>query len=253
MSKWAPVRYADGRPVKFWNQLAIALVFYFGYEYTSQLASGSTSSARRDALWEVSIEKRLHFFVEQKIQHFFLRYLWLIKLSNFFYVTVHFILPVVILVLLYRRDASRFLRYRNVFAWMTAISFVIFIVFPVMPPRLLPASYHFIDTQLKFGGAGKLDATLMKEAGNPYAAMPSLHFAWAAWCALGGYKVVKSKLLRYLLLADPFITIFVVIVTANHFFLDIIGGALVLSVSMLLAGIKKKSMRVDSGWFNPIR
>ncbi len=92
----------------------------------------------------------------------------------------------------------------------------------------------------------------MKEAGNPYAAMPSLHFAWAAWCALGGYKVVRSKFLRYLLLADPFITIFVVIVTANHFFLDIIGGALVLAISILLAGVKRPGMRIDSGWFNPI-
>ncbi len=242
------MRYADGKPVRFWNQLIMAAIFYFGYEFTSSLESGSTPVARRNALSEVKLERTLHIFKEQAIQHYFLAFPWLIKLANLFYVTVHFILPVVILVLLFKRDASRFLRYRNVFAWMTAISFVVFIVFPVMPPRLLPHVFGFVDTQLKYGGAGRLDATLMAEAGNPYAAMPSLHFAWAAWCAIAGYPIMRSRIAKLLLAVDPFVTIFVVVITANHFFVDIIGGALVLGVSMLLAGLRPRKRSMTTSW-----
>jgi len=221
----APKRYAGTKVIHFWNQLAIALVVYFGYELTSEITGGSKRQAVSNALKEVRLEKSLHVFNEQGIQHFFVvHFVWLVKFSDLYYTTVHFILPVVVLVVLFRSFPERYLVWRNVMAALNVIALGVFAVFPVAPPRLLPPSYHFIDTQAVIGGAGSLDATLMKDAGNLYAAMPSLHFAWAIWCAWALVPVVKNKWIRRALIADPIVTTLVVIITANHFWLDVAAG-----------------------------
>ncbi|MCL5077303.1 MAG: phosphatase PAP2 family protein [Actinobacteria bacterium] len=221
----APKRQAGSKTIHFWNQLLIAVVVYFGYELTSEISAGSKSEAIHNSLKEVHFEQTLHIFTEQRIQSFFIsHFLWIIKLSDLYYTTVHFIMPVVVLVILFRKFPERFLVWRNVMAVMNLVALVIFAVFPVAPPRLLPPAFHFIDTQAVFGGAGSLDATLMRDAGNLYAAMPSLHFAWAIWCAWALAPVIKNKWIRWAVIADPIITTFVVIVTANHFWIDVIAG-----------------------------
>ena len=221
----APKRQAGTKTIHFWNQLLIAIVVYFGYELTSELSAGSKSEAIKNSLKEVHFEQTFHIFTEQRIQSFFIsHFLWVIKVSDIFYTTVHFIMPVVVLVILFRKFPERFLIWRNVMAVMNLVALVIFAVFPVAPPRLLPHAFHFVDTQAVFGGAGSLDATLMRDAGNLYAAMPSLHFAWAIWCAWALAPIIKNKWIRRAVIADPIITTFVVIVTANHFWIDVAAG-----------------------------
>lgn len=235
----APKRQVGEKTIHFWNQLAIALVVYFGYEATSEITAGSRRSAISNALKEVRLERSLHIFTEHGIQHFFIVHsVWLVKLSDLYYVTIHFILPVVVLVVLFRSYPERFLVWRNIMAVMNLVAMVVFAFFPVAPPRLLPYTYHFVDTQAVIGGAGNLDASLMKDAGNLYAAMPSLHFAWAIWCAWALVPVMKNRWIRWALIADPIVTTFVVVVTANHFWLDILAGlVLFLVVAMIFGGV----------------
>ncbi|MDA8261747.1 MAG: phosphatase PAP2 family protein [Actinomycetota bacterium] len=233
----APSKQVGGKTIRFWNQVLLIAAIYMAYEYTSSLASGSTATARHNALDEVSIERSLHFFFEQHLQAFVIQHaLWLIKLSDLYYVTVHFALPVVVIVLLLVKYPERYIRWRNTMVLLNLFALVVFIVFPVMPPRLLPEVFHFVDTQKVFGGAGTFDATLMKDAGNQYAAMPSLHFAWAVWCTLAIVPVVRNRLLKVLLLAHPIITAFVVFVTANHFWLDVFMGGVDFYLAYFIAG-----------------
>lgn len=243
LSWLAPSRKVGEKTIRFWNQLIGVALFYEAYELTSSLAQGTYRVALRNALWEVHVEQFFKVFLEASIQHVFLHAPLLIKLSNLFYVTVHFIMPVVVLVALFRVAPERYVRYRNIFAIMTAISFTIFILFPVMPPRLLPASFHFIDTQVSYGGAGELDAILMKDAGNPYAAMPSLHFAWALWSAVAYFSVIRSRAGKILMVLDPVMTAFVVVVTANHFFLDIVAGGALFVISDYLERLPRRLSR----------
>lgn len=214
----------------------LGTLYYFTYSILGNYALASYGTALANAEREIALERKLSVFYEQHIQHFFLAYPEIIKLANLYYVTVHFVLPIVILILLFRRSGERFKMYRNVFAILTALAFLVYLVFPVAPPRLLPHSFGFVETQQHYGGAGQFDAYLMKESGDPYAAMPSLHFAWALWCSIAGYKVLKSKVTKTLLWLHPFITIFVVVITANHFFVDIVAGAVAVVISQLLAG-----------------
>lgn len=238
----APKRQVGNRVIHFWNQLAIALVVYFGYELTSNITSGSKTQAVTNAIKEVDFERRFHIFTEHGIQHFFLVHsVWLVKISDLYYTTVHFIMPIVVLVVLFKYYPERYLVWRNVLAIINFVALFVFAIFPVAPPRLLPLAYHFVDTQAVIGGAGGLDAMLMKDAGNLYAAMPSLHFAWAIWCAWALAPVVKNKWAKRALIADPIITTFVVIVTANHFWIDVIAGfVLFLGTCLVFGAIKTK-------------
>ena len=71
---------------------------------------------------------------------------------------------------------------------------------------------------------------------NQYAAMPSLHFGWSSWCAFVLWPAARDRVwLRVLLVAYPLATLFAIIVTANHFWLDAVGGALVLGVGYAVA------------------
>jgi hypothetical protein len=54
--------------------------------------------------------------------------------------------------------------------------------------------------------------------------MPSLHFGWSLWCGIQmwGLGSVKWKIVA---VAYPALQAIVVIATANHFGLDVLGGA----------------------------
>ena len=67
---------------------------------------------------------------------------------------------------------------------------------------------------------------------NLYAAMPSLHVAWAAWCATAVVITTRSRW-RHLAWAYPAATALVVLASANHFLLDAAGGLAVTALGML--------------------
>ena len=94
-----------------------------------------------------------------------------------------------------------------------------------------------MDTMAEVGGLWSFDSGTMQRVSNQYAAMPSLHFAWATWCALVIWPIVGNRLARVLVAAYPIATLFAVIVTGNHFWLDAVGGLVVLGVGSLLAGV----------------
>jgi membrane-associated phospholipid phosphatase len=107
----------------------------------------------------------------------------------------------------------------------TAVGFVCFWLLPVAPPRLLPGSFGIVDT-MRATGTGHVESTLISTAGDQYASMPSLHVAWAVWCALALYPVLRHRALRVLVAAYPVMTTLVVVATGNHYLLDAAAGAL---------------------------
>jgi membrane-associated phospholipid phosphatase len=76
----------------------------------------------------------------------------------------------------------------------------------------------------------------MKEISNQFAAMPSVHCAWATWCAVALYARVKHRWARILAVLYPITTLYVIIITANHYWIDAIGGLLILALGFLFSG-----------------
>jgi membrane-associated phospholipid phosphatase len=62
---------------------------------------------------------------------------------------------------------------------------------------------------------------------NPYAAMPSLHTAYALIFGVSGVVLVRRWWIRGMWALYPGLVVFSIIATANHFVLDAVAGATV--------------------------
>jgi hypothetical protein len=204
------------------------------YDWARDQLVGSESVAFRHARQIVRAERALGIYHEETIQEWFLPYRWFIGFWNVFYGSIHFVVPIVVLVWLYIKAPARYLRWRNTMLVMLALGLLGFWLYPLMPPRLLPESYGFVDTRLDYFGIG--EASRDPSADNLYAAMPSLHIGLATWAVIALWPLVRTWWGRALLVAYPTAQLFCTVVTGNHFFLDAVGGWAVLALAWLLAG-----------------
>ena len=222
--------------LRWWKEALYILGFYAIYtavRNTQGSASVSEEHARNNAHHVISIERALHIFQEHRIQHWFLPHRFFVQFWDVFYGTAHFIVTAVALIVMFRTMKGRYPLWRNTLACTTALALIGFATFPLMPPRLLH-EYGFVDTLQRYGGLWSFDSGAMQKISNQYAAMPSLHFAWSSWSALVLLPALKRPWAKVLMVAYPFITLFCIVVTANHYILDAAGGALVLTVGFLL-------------------
>ena len=227
------------RPIRlrFWREFVYVGLFDLVYEWTSDYAGTSRSLAYRNALSQLRVEHALGLQQEHTIQAWALHSRVLIEQADLFYATVHFVAPVAALIWLFKAHPERYLRCRDVLAWTTGLALGCFALYPLMPPRMLPSGYGVIDTMARIGGPGSWDTVLLKDAGNQFAAMPSLHIAWCLWVTLSVYPVVRSRWMRALLVADPVLTTVSILVSGNHYVLDIFGGVAVLAAGYGLAAL----------------
>jgi hypothetical protein len=118
-----------------------------------------------------------------------------------------------------------------------------------MPPRLLCTcpygsgeDYGFVDTLKDIGGLWSFDSGTMQKISNQYAAMPSLHFGWSSWSFLALRGRLRRPWARALITAYPLLTLFAIVVTANHYWLDAAGGAIVLAVGLGIATVLHRAL-----------
>lgn len=258
----------------WWKEAIIIVAFYTVYSMVrNQFGSARVSDegvpvhAFNNAMRIIEWERALNLYLEQKIQDWFLNYpTWIIQFWNTFYGTAHFIVTLGVFVVLYRRRPDVFPLFRNTLAITTALAIVGFSLFPLMPPRLLDEpcppdafgglciehplrreagtpsvvdgeikwTFGFVDTLAEYGGPWSFDSGGMARVSNQYAAMPSLHIGWATWCAFAVWPLAKRRWVRAAVLLYPAATLFCIIVTANHFWLDGVGGQIVLAVGFLI-------------------
>jgi len=153
---------------------------------------------------------------------------WLVVGANYFYATMHFAVTIGVLVWLYVKHPAHYRPLRTTLYLTTIIALLGFWLMPLAPPRFLK-EYGFVDTVITHHTWGSLASGDVAELSNQYAAMPSMHAGWALWCAIAVFFLAKRLWVRILGLLYPVLTSLVIVVTANHFVLDIVGGALVLA------------------------
>ncbi|MEZ5280660.1 MAG: phosphatase PAP2 family protein [Acidimicrobiales bacterium] len=241
----------DRTPIRrrWWLEVTYVLLFYAVYStIRNQFGSGGSFSAGsatalRNAELVIDIERALGLYVELDIQSAFIDWEWFIKGWNIFYGSLHFVVTGGVMIWMYRRTPNRYRRYRNVLSATTALALVGFSAFPLMPPRLLNAggeyganlaAHDYVDTLAEIGGLWSFDSGTMQSISNQWAAMPSLHIGWALWCTLALFPVLPNRWSRILVVFYPMTTLFAIIVTGNHYWMDAVGGALTLTVGWYL-------------------
>jgi len=231
----APVRRRG--QLRFWREVAYVAAFYGVYSVvrnTQGSAAVSAAHAMRNALRVIRWEELLGIYHEQALQQAFLGNRIFIGFWNFFYGSFHFVVTAFALILLFKRFPARYRKYRNTLAATTGLALVGFALFPLMPPRLLPAPYGYVDTLAQYGTLWSFDSGAMHKISNQYAAMPSLHFAWSTWSALALIPALRRWWAKALAGLYPALTLFAIVVTANHFYLDAAGGVVVLAAGALI-------------------
>ena len=227
------------------TEIGVLLAFYQWYSVARHWVAGSETAAYAHALQLIRIETSLGIYNEAGIHAWVLARRWLVQTLSLHYAVFHFVVPVVALIILFRRCPGRYLAYRNALAWMSVLAVVTFWLWPLMPPRLLPGSYGFVDVFATRFRPPAVDHGFAPALYNGFAAMPSLHVAYALWCVVALWPVLRSNLGRLALLGHLSVTIIAVVGTANHYHLDAVGGAAVLAGGVLL-GRRRRLPRIRS-------
>jgi hypothetical protein len=249
---------ASTRPrLRWWLEVLLVLGFYGIYSSVRNIFGSAAVHPERaldNAHTVIDIERTLGLFHEEAIQRAFIGWDGFIRFWNIFYGTFHFVVTIFALVWLFLRFPLRYSKWRNVILSTTALALVGFSLFPLMPPRLVSdcvspyggcAGFGFEDTLRNVGGLWSFDSGAMSDLSNQYAAMPSLHFGWALWCTLALVPTFRSRIVRTLLIIYPALTLFAIVVTANHFWLDALGGAWVLLLGYVIGSL---ITRVAAWW-----
>ncbi len=200
------------------------------------------SFGRADSI--IDLEQRLGIFVELRWQESITDSTILMEIANWVYVWGH--LPVLIFaaVWIYVRNRERFRVYRNALLISAVIGLFFYGFFPVAPPRLMP-EWGFVDTQALLN-----PENYAMQPGvfvNHYAAVPSFHVGWALLVGIALFDVDRSFLVRLFAVALPIVQFLTVVLTANHFIIDVVAGMLVVLVALGVA------FMIDSSRFSTWR
>jgi len=214
-------------------QLSLFVMADILYETVRGVAESNPAVAFSNARAIVDFEQSTGLFFEQGLQAWAMGQRVLIDMANFMYVNSHFVMTTGALVWLYLRHNDRFYFVRNMFMIAMGLALVGYVLMPTAPPRFFP-ELGFVDTIAYYVNV-KHDSGLVALFFNPYAAVPSMHVAFALMISIPALLVVRSRVAKVLWAAYPLVVTFVVIVTGNHWFMDAVAGAFVAGAAALVA------------------
>ena len=215
------------------RQVVLFVCAYNAYQLVRGLVDGDQSLALANAMHIIHLERSLGAFFEPGLQQALLSHRWLIDLANFFYLDCHFILTTAFLVWMYLKRNESFYFVRNMFLVAMALALVGYALFPAAPPRMIPSA-GFTDRISAFTHTNQ-DSAITSVLVNPYAAVPSMHIAFALMIGVPGFVLARTSAARMWWSAYPMLVFFVIVVTANHFWFDAATGAAVACVAAVAA------------------
>jgi hypothetical protein len=213
------------------RELALVSLFVLAYFGIRNVTAGEPATAYANAARIMRFERAAHLAWEVSLQGPVLAHPALVTLANWIYIWGHWPVIIVTAVLLFRYRRRQYLLLRNALFVSGAIGFLFFGLFPVAPPRL--ANPALVDTVTLHSNAYR--ALQPPGLTDQFAAFPSLHFGWnllagiAVWCA------VRSVPLRALCVLGPAAMAAAVVLTANHYVVDLLGGLTVVLVALAVS------------------
>ncbi|MEV0691920.1 phosphatase PAP2 family protein [Streptomyces sp. NPDC050388] len=229
-------RLRTPRRPRLWFEILLIAVSYWTYSLVRNAVPEQKSKALRNADWLWDLEQQLGLAFEQSVNHAVNSVTWLVVGMNYYYATLHFVVTLGVLVWLYRTHPGRYAATRLVLFSTTVVALAGYYLFPLAPPRLMNGG-GFIDTVVVHETWGSMASGDLKNMSNQYAAMPSMHIGWSVWCGLTVFALATVPWARVLGLLYPAGTLVVIVATANHFWLDAVGGLLCLALGYALATV----------------
>ena len=197
----------------------------------------------------MNLEQSLHLTPELTLNRWLATHHALGSVLSDYYDNAHFIVTLGLLGWLWWKRADIYRPLRTALVLMNVLGLIVFWLYPVAPPRMLAG---FSDVVADTGAFASFHSGSLAHAANQYAAMPSLHMAWAAWCSLVMWRLsekegpgspafgrlrhpLSSKLwVRAVAVIYPCITCLAVLSTGNHFLIDVIAGLATMALAVVL-------------------
>jgi hypothetical protein len=219
------------------REAALIVALYLGYVSARLLANGNPDEARRHADEILHVERWLHLDVEAATNVFVSGTLWLAAPASYWYAALHYLVTPAVLVWLFLRHRDLYGRARTALVFTSAIGLAGFLLYPTAPPRFVAG---YVDTLAAYADIGWWSAHASAPRGfgqftNELAAMPSLHCGWALWVAWAVVTSGARRRWRYLAVGYAAGTAAVVVVTGNHWTLDVVVGWAVAVVGIALS------------------
>lgn len=217
----------------WWIEVIIIGTGYVLYQVVQIFVTGSAASAVSRAHWIWQVQSSVHLNPEVAINHWVAGNDFLLYSTGYFYGLLHFTLTPLVLIWVRFWHRDQYAMLRNVLVGTSLVALIMYWVVPLAPPRL--SMGNIIDTLRVENILSAADPTGLASMANQYAAMPSLHVAWAVWVALALYVCLRPRRWRLAVWMYPVATTFVVIGTGNHFIADALVGALLVWLSWFVA------------------
>ena len=216
------------------GELLVVLALVKAYDAVRSLAAAREHEALEHGRDVLLLETHLHLDVERTLNHALIGSKFLTEVAAGWYQFAHLTITLSVLACCYRWRPDIYRRARTSLVIVNLVGLAVFWLYPVAPPRLLP-DLGFIDADVLagygHGPAGPITPDM-------FAAMPSLHLAWASWTAIVVYQLVRNR--RWGQSLAPtyvVITSLVVMATANHFLLDVVAGIAVCLIASTASGL----------------
>ncbi len=216
------------------KQLGLLMLVDIVYETVRGVADGERAVAFAHGQQVIDFERSTHTFFEPSLQAFFVPATWIIDFANQVYMNSQFAIVLGFFFWIYFFRNESFYFVRNMFIVSMGLAALGYTLFPTAPPRMFP-HYGFIDTINDFSSVNH-DSALVKVFINPYAAVPSMHCAFAMMIGVSGALISRNRLAKAFWGLWPLLVAWVVIVTGNHYWVDVFLGWGVALTSALVAG-----------------
>lgn len=214
------------------REISLVVFAYFAYFGVRNVTQGAEAQAMLNAERVIAFERNLGILWEPSWQSTIISYGVLVDFFNWIYIWGHWPLIIVVATWLYTTRPDTYRLYRNAFIFSGAIGLVIFATFPVAPPRLVD-QIDVVDTVTLYSQSYRV---LQPPAlVNQYAAMPSLHFGWNMLISFAIFFNARSPWLKLLGAAIAPVMFLSIVLTANHYIIDGLAGALVAGIGLWLA------------------
>jgi hypothetical protein len=215
------------------KQIGLFMLANLLYETARGIADGSHATAFEHGRQVIDFEASTGTLFEPHLQAMVLPYHWLIDFANQVYLNSQFAIFVSFLIWLYLFRNSAFYFVRNMVLTAMAIAAVGYTLYPTAPPRLFP-EHGFVDTITDYSNVNH-DSGLAKLFINPYAAVPSMHCCFALLIGVTGVRVCRNIFAKGFWAFWPLLVSWVVVVTGNHYWVDVALGAVVAGIAALVA------------------
>jgi membrane-associated phospholipid phosphatase len=215
------------------RQIGILVLVDIAYELVRGLADGQRSVAFTHGREVIEFERSIGTLFEPSFQAFFLPVDWIVDFANQIYLNSQFSITLGFLIWLYLFRNESYYFVRNMFVVSMGLALIGYTLYPTAPPRMFP-EHGFVDTIVDFSNINH-DSALAKVFINPYAAVPSMHCAFALMIGATGFRVTRHWFTKAFWASWPLLISWVVVVTGNHYWVDVALGWGVAATSALVA------------------